>query len=292
MRLPFSITLLAVCHGKHLHVEFPYSLPFPLPRAETLAFFATPTSWTKLSALPFRIGKLVTPGANATAVSSCGQDIHKPTSCGWYVSYKGQVVLNFTQYAYNPHGLNVTVHVPFNGHGVTEQNFFWCKEMPDGNCELHRTIVADLDGDVDTLEQYKSGLYFQESKEMLEWVAIVGGWTQQPPQQPQKPQYGTHQYSRQVQYNQSQQSADSSSAPPLPWSAGKHATLRIAAVPPLKMDDTLLATTRKRNSLEVHACPDVGQDDLGTRFSYSWSCWLHSLGGRGRTRSSWTCRGV
>ena len=174
------LTTLCPCLlGKHLHLEFPYETPFPLPPAEALAFLATPTSWLALSNTAFQIGKMITPAFNATANSFCDEDINKPSTCGWSVSYQGQVVENFTHFEYNPanvnDSLNFTVQLPFNGAPVTEKNTFWCVERY-GNCELHRTIVADLDGDADMLQNYTSALYFQGSKELLQWIAIAGRW--------------------------------------------------------------------------------------------------------------------
>jgi hypothetical protein len=161
-------------------LEFPYVTPFPLPPAKALNFLATYILDT-LSNLAFQIGKTVTPAANATVASKCGQDIRKPSKCGWDVWYQGQMVENFTHFSYNPvdanAGLNFTVLLDFSGSAVTENNFFWCTQMPDSlpdsNCLLHRTLVIDLDGDAAKLAEYKSALYFQATKELLEWVAVV-----------------------------------------------------------------------------------------------------------------------
>ena len=37
--------------------------------------------------------------------------------------------------------------------------------------------MIDLDANASTLEQYKRALYFQVSKETLEWVAIVSNYS-------------------------------------------------------------------------------------------------------------------
>ena len=79
-----------------------------------------------------------------------------------------------------PHAgiLNFTLLVGFGSNGTTntEHNSFWCTTLPDGNCELHRMIVADIEGEASSLEQYKASVLFQATKELIEWVGIAGGW--------------------------------------------------------------------------------------------------------------------
>ena len=183
--------LLLICiasrssYGAHLRVEAPYSMPFPLPPAEALAFFATPHNWAALSKLPFRLGTMITPSVSVTTASACGDDVSKPATCGWAFSYGGAVAENYTDYLYNPVDgtLNFTLLVGFgapcggsNGTTNSEHNSFWCTRLPDGNCELHRMVVADIEGEASTLEQYKASVYFQATKELIEWVGIAGGW--------------------------------------------------------------------------------------------------------------------
>jgi len=174
-KLVLTLLWVASACGEHLHLEFPYVLPFPLPPSETAAFFATPASYMALSNLPFQVGKLITPAANATASSKCGEDIRQPSTCGWYISYEGKVVQNYADYTWDRqnHTVSFTIVLDIGRSHVTERNTFRCTQTPDGQCLLHRMIAADIDGNAAALASYKSGLYFQETKELIEWVAIV-----------------------------------------------------------------------------------------------------------------------
>lgn len=184
MQMLITVLLLVVAgpvsHGAHLRVVAPFSMPFPLPPAQALAFFATPSNWQALSKLHFQLGAMITPSVNTTAVSACGEDIEKPATCGWTLSYQGRLAENYTDFTYSPGAaVNFTLLVGFGSNSTTtntERNSFWCTTLPDGNCELHRMVVADIEGEPSALGPYKASVYFQATKELIEWVGIVGGW--------------------------------------------------------------------------------------------------------------------
>ena len=150
MQMLITVLLLVVAgpvsHGAHLRVVAPFSMPLPLPPAQALAFFATPSNWQALSKLHFQLGAMITPSVNTTAVSACGEDIEKPATCGWTLSYQGRLAENYTDFTYSPGAaVNFTLLVGFGSNSTTtntERNSFWCTTLPDGNCELHRMVVA------------------------------------------------------------------------------------------------------------------------------------------------------